>query len=785
MRDQRSSLPAICALAAIFGSASSVVAQQALPSVIVEPPKPRPALAPALQRPRAAERPRRARPASRAAQAGTAHNAAPSRSAVAPAVASSSAPGILPTDAPPAAASEQIYTSAQINSRPVTRPGETLEFVPGLIVTQHSGEGKANQYMLRGFQLDHGTDFAVTLDGMPLNMPTHGHGQGYLDTNFLMPELLGPARVRKGPYYADEGDFSSAGSVRLNYVDRLDKGIWSLTAGSFGYGRLFGAKSYGLGTGTLLAAAEAGVYNGPWRRPDDMRKINAFVRWSEGTQDNGLSLTGMAYANRWYSTDQIPARAVDQGLIPLTGTLNPDDGGNTSRFSLSGRWSRSDAQSATRVEAYAIHSTLNLYNDFTYFLANPVLGDQFRQFDRRTILGLNATQAYRYDVAGLPVETRFGLQSRYDAIRVGLQNDFQRQVYSTVRNDAVQQGSIGLWTDTTVRWTPWLRTTAGLRLDYYNVRVNSLAQPFDAVFYTGALNNGAARAAMASPKAGVVLGPWMDTEFFVNAGRGFHSNDARGVFARIDPNDGSNLQPSSLLVRSQGAEVGVRTRLVPGLESSLALFWLDSAAENLFAGDAGGTEVGRASRRVGIELTNHYHPVSWLRIDGDLAITRARFRGNDFWQQYPNWLALAGYPEAQIGNAPGNLIPEAPNLIASLGIQLGEDKGWFGGARLRYIGPRALTEDGAFRSPSTALLNARVGYRFDNGVRIQLEGFNLTNSRSDQITYAYGSFLRTDALFAACQAGVPPAEVCATGVMNRVLHPVEPLALRLSIAGNF
>ncbi len=655
MRQRFFWVPAFGGLVVLAAFPSPLTAQQQLPPLTVDAPKPRPAAVRVNPRAKATAQPARRRIARPTQGGGTGRTIVSTPApANAPAQANSSTGR---SSAAPAAASERVVSGQQINSRPFSRPGEALEIVPGLMVTQHSGEGKANQYMLRGFQLDHGTDFAITLDGMPINMPTHGHGQGYADANFLIPELLGSAIIRKGPYYADEGDFSSAGALHLNYIDRLDKGIWSITAGSFGYGRLFGAKSYDVGTGTLLAGGEASVYNGPWVRPDRMRKISTMMRWTEGTQDNGLSLTGMAYANRWYSTDQIPVRAVEQGLIPLNGTLNPDDGGNASRFSLSGRWSRTDAKTSTRVEAYAIRSTLNLYNDFTYFLSNPDLGDQFRQFDRRTVLGLKASQGFRYEFAGLPVETRFGLQTRYDAIRVGLQNDYQRQVYSTVRNDAVQQGSIGLWTDTTVRWTPWLRTTAGLRVDYFNIRVNSLAQPFDAVFYTGALNDGAARAAIVSPKAGVVLGPWAETELFLNAGRGFHSNDARGVTARIDPNDGSTVQPSRLLVRSQGAEVGLRTKIVPGLESSLALFWLDFAAENLFAGDSGGTEVGRASRRIGVEWTNHYHPTPWMRIDADFALTKARFRGNDFAQQYPAWLDLAGYPQAQIGNAPGNFHP--------------------------------------------------------------------------------------------------------------------------------
>ena len=695
--------------------------------------------------------------------------------------AAASVPGPITADAP--AASAMTFTGAQVNAQPFSRPAEALEIVPGLIITQHSGEGKANQYFLRGFQLDHGTDLALFLDGMPLNMRTHGHGQGYADLNFLMPELLNTLEVKKGPYYADEGDFASAGTIRMTYVDRLPKSLFSVTAGSFDYKRLFGAKSFSLGPGDLLMAAEGAVYNGPWVRPDEMRKINAVAKWTEGTRDNGFTVTGMAYANRWYSTDQVPQRAIDIGLIPRNGTLDPSDGGNTSRFSLSARWAQSDATTATKVEAYVVHSSLNLFNDFTYNLGQPDIGDQFRQFDRRTLAGVDARHAIRYDLSGIPTETRFGVQTRYDGIRVGLENTFARLPYLTVRNDFVAEGSVGAWTDTTFRWTPWLRTTIGGRVDTYVARVNGVPD-IAYVQPVAWLNSGTSRATLFSPKAGVVFGPFAETELFLNAGRGFHSNDARGTTALFDPNDGSPVQRAPLLVKSQGAEIGLRTRIVPGLVSSASLFMLDFDSENQFEGDTGGTVPGRASRRVGVEWSNHFQPVSWLRADVDVAMTRARSRGYDFAQVQP-WIDLAGFPQAQIGSAPGNFIPEAPQFILSAGLELGEATGWFGGVKYRYLGARPLTEDGAFRSTPTGLLNARAGYRFENGLKLQLDAFNVLNTRADQITYAYGSFIKTDALFASCLAGGAPSAVCANGVMDRVLHPVEPLAVRVMLAGVF
>jgi outer membrane receptor protein involved in Fe transport len=688
------------------------------------------------------------------------------------------AEGALSAAIPVTSASEKNVSGVAVNARPFSRPAEALEVVPGLIITQHSGDGKANQYFLRGFNLDHGTDLAISVDGMPINMRTHAHGQGYSDLNFLIPELIGSVNIRKGPYFADEGDFSSVGSVHVGLLDSI-RTMASLTFGSFGYRRVLGITSTKLGDGTLLVAGEANTYNGPWDNPDDLRKLNGVMRYSQGTAEDGFSLTGMAYANRWNSTDQIPSRAIASGDIGLYGAFDPSDGGNSDRFSLSGRWARTDDGGSSKANVYVIKSSLNLWNNFTYNLSDPINGDQFHQHDDRILGGVNASHTFKTRLAGLPMETEIGMQSRYDDIRLDLNNTVQRQFLSPIRSDAVQEGSVGLFVQNTLHWTDWLRSNVGWRGDFYQASVNS--------FFTAA-NSGNAQAFIGSPKFGVVLGRFAKTEFFVNAGEGFHSNDARGVTITESPSDGSPLQASPFLVKTKGAEVGMRTQLIPKLESSVSLFLLDSASEILFSGDAGDTQASRPSRRYGIEWTNDYRPLSWLDLEGDIAVTHARFRGDDP-DQAALFASLAGYPASQIGNAPGNYIPGAPSVIASAGIRLGERTGWFSALRYRYFGPRPLTEDNAFVSPATGLLNGQLGYRFDNGWRIQLDGFNLLNSRSDQITYAYGSLLKSDALFAMCfpatVAPTAPTAVCRNGVMDRVLHPVEPLAFRLTVAGQF
>ena len=643
---------------------------------------------------------------------------------------------LLPVDS----ASAGLITGAQLNNRPVTRPGEVLEAVPGLIVTQHSGEGKANQFFLRGFNLDHGTDIAISVDGMPVNMRTHAHGQGYADLNFLIPELVGAVEFHKGPYFVRDGDFASAGSVRIDYLDTTAKNVALTSIGSFGYKRALSITTVPLGEGNLLLAGEAQVYDGPWVVPDALRKLNGVARYSQGTALDGFSITGMAYAARWTATNQIPERAVVSGQLSRYGTINPTDGGDTSRFSLSGRFSASDDTGITRASAYVIRYQMNLFNDFTYFLNDPVNGDQFHQLDQRILGGGEALHIFQGDLFGRPLEVEVGAQTRTDSIRVGLFNTTNRQYRSGVLDDRVLESSGALYLDTRLRWTEWLRTSVGVRADGYYADVRSDTPA----------NSGKATDGIVNPKLGLVLGPWFDTELYVNYGGGFHSNDARGVTATVDPASPLfNITRSPFLVPSTGYEVGLRNRSIAGLETSVALFRLDFASENIFQGDTGTTEPSRPTRRFGVEWTNRYAVTPSLSLEGDLTITNARFSSYD---------------------PVGNRVPEAPTTIASAGVTFGEPLGWFGSLRVRYFGPRPLIEDNTIRSRSTTLFNGRIGYNFENGVSVSLDVLNLTNSKSDQIAYAYASRLPGE-----------PAE----GLIDRVFHPVEPTAVRLTIAGRF
>ncbi len=636
------------------------------------------------------------------------------------------------------AASQGTVSAKQIENRPLLRPGELLEAVPGVIVTQHSGDGKANQYFLRGFNLDHGTDLAVTVAGMPVNMPTHGHGQGYADLNFLIPELVSRMQYKKGPYYADEGDFSAAGAVRVDYAESLKEGIAELAGGSDGYRRLLAADTVKAGEGRLLYAAEYFHNDGPWEVPEHYRRLNAVLRYSQGDGANGFNLTGMAYQGKWDSTDQVPQRAVDSGLIGRYGSLDPTDGGDTHRYSLSGEWRRSGAHGVTRASAYAIDYRLNLFSNFTYFLDNPARGDQFEQADERRVLGADLSHSWLGKLAGRDSEHQIGARFRRDAIRVGLYSTEARQRWATTRDDQVEQSSFSLYYQNTTQWMEKFRSVAGLRGDFYRFDVDSSL----------AANSGKTGDRILSPKLSLVFGPWAKTEYYLNLGYGFHSNDARGTVISLDPKTLAAADRVQPLVRAKGAEIGLRTAIVPRLQSALSLWRLDIDSELLFVGDAGTTEPSRPSRRSGIEWANYWTPASWLTVDADLAWSRARFTDND---------------------PAGNRIPGAIEKTLSVGVAVDNYHRYFGGLRLRYFGPRSLVEDDSARSQSSTLVNARIGYKFNKGAKLALDVYNLFDRRASDIDYYYQSQLRGEA--------APAWDIHS--------HPAEPRSWRLSLILNY
>jgi hypothetical protein len=636
--------------------------------------------------------------------------------------------------------SQGAVTAAQLETRPIMRAGEVLETVPGLVISQHSGEGKANQYYLRGFNLDHGTDFSTSVAGIPVNTPTGAHAHGYADISFLIPELVSGVQFKKGPYFADEGDFSAAGAASINYVNFLEQPIVRLSAGGQGWGRFLGAASPKVNGGHLLAAVEVNHTDGPWIRPDDYQKTNAVLRYSRGTAQNGFSLTGMGYWADWKSTDQVPQRAIESGVIDRFGLIDASDRGQENRQMAVADWQRTSGSATLRATGYAQRNSLNLFSNFTYFLDDPEHGDQFEQAERRVTAGGRFAYRRLGHVFDRHTESSAGVQVRRDWLSpVGLYHTANAVRLSTTREDRVGQTMLGLFAQTEIEWTRTVRTTLGLRTDTYQFDVRS----------DNPLNSGRGTASLVSPKFGVVFGPWAGTEWYVNAGTGFHSNDARGAVIAVDPASGEPAPRVTPLVRAKGAEVGVRTVRVKGLQSTVSLWYLGLDSELLFVGDAGTTAPGRPSRRVGVEWTNYARLTPWMTADADISFSRARFTEPD---------------------SAGDFIPGSLDRVVSAGVSVEPSKSLFGSLRLRHFGPRALVEDASVTSRATSLWNGEIGYRFSNKARLMLEGYNLFDSKVSDIDYFYTSRLPGE-----------PAE----GLDDVHTHPAIPRTARLSLQFSF
>ena len=638
------------------------------------------------------------------------------------------------------AASVGVVTAQQIEQRPVGRVGEVFESVPGVVVSQHSGEGKANQYYVRGFNIDHGTDLATWVAGTPVNLPTHAHGQGYSDNNFLIPELVSGVQYRKGTYSAEEGDFSAAGAINVNYVNLVERPFGKLELGQHGFARGLLAGSTRLGRGQLLYAAEAAHHDGPWVRPDDFRKWNGLLRFSQGDQGQGLSLTAMAYSARWNSTDQVPERAVKSGAIDRYGFVDPTDRGQTHRLALAAEWRRSTSAGLTVARGYALDYGLDLYSNFTYFLDDPERGDQFEQKDERRVFGAELSQRFLGRWLGREGEAVVGLQGRLDRIpEVALYHTQALQRLDTIRRDRVDQASGAFYAQGSLQWSPRLRSLFGLRGDLYDFDVRS----------QDPANSGHAQAALASPKLSLILGPFASTEVYANWGWGFHSNDARGAVQTRDPRSGEPVQPVDPIVRAKGAELGVRTVAAGRFHGTLTAWILDIASELVFVGDAGTTEASRPSRRLGLEWSGVYQPAAWLTLDADLAWSRARFRDQD---------------------PAGDRIPGAVEGVASAGLSVQGRGPVSGSLRLRYFGPRPLIEDDSVRSQASTTLNLRVRWRVVPRLTAHVDVLNLADAEVSDVDYFYASRL----------AGEPPA-----GVEDVHTHPLEPRTLRMGLELSF
>lgn len=621
---------------------------------------------------------------------------------------------------------------ADFDNLPISRAGELVENVPGVIATQHSGTGKANQYFLRGFNLDHGTDFAGFVDGVPINMPTHGHGQGYLDFNFIIPETVERIDFRKGPYFADVGNFSAAGTIAFKTYDTLEP-FAQATLGMFGYYRATAAGSARLGSGNLLLAIDGTFSNGPWLLDEKLEKYNGLIKFSTGSPDDGFSVQLNGYHARWDSTDQIPERAVQSGVIDRFGFIDDDVGGKTTRVGLVAN----GAFAGLQLNAFATYYDLTLTSNFTYFVDDPNNGDEFQQADRRAILGGIARRRWDIAAAPVPLAITAGGSVRYDMIdRVGLSRNAEARPIATVRSDQVDELAVGMFIEAEIKPTDSIRVYLGLRGDYLGYDVDADL----------AVNAGSGSDALFAPKASAAWQVADGFELYANYGESFHTNDVRGATISVDPVSGLAAAPVPVFARARGTEIGGRIER-DSFNLALVGFYLDLESELVFVGDAGATEPNDATRRYGVEANAFWRPMPWLAVDAAYAHTYARFRG----------------VPAGVRRIPGSVAQ-----VISGGVTASPLVGLDITARVRHFGKAPLIEDGSVSSDPTTLVNLGAYYTFGS-IRIGAELFNIFDAQDADITYFYESQL--------------PSE--AEPVEDRHFHPVEPRQVRVSARWNF
>lgn len=634
-------------------------------------------------------------------------------------------------------ASEGVIGYGDIEIRPIARAGEILEFVPGMVVTQHSGSGKANQYFLRGFNLDHGTDFSILVDGMPVNMRSHGHGQGYSDLNFITPEFIQRIDYQKGPYRAIQGDFSLAGSANFALTSKFEQPFVKFELGEYGYQRAVAATNFTQDNSNLAVGAEWQGYDGPWTDiNEDINKKNLLVRYQHSNDDSLLRVTFMGYDNSWNSADQIPARAVASGLIDEFGSLDTGLGGDSSRYSLSMNWQNSQWV----VSAYSIKSQLNLFSNFTYLLDNPEQGDQFEQLDERILSGGSVTYIQSTKIGNLHAHHMAGVEYRQDDISdIGLFNTANRERIGTVRRDDINEQSVAAYYELNLDITDNLPVHIGVRHDTLWADVNSDLPA----------NSGSERDSLLSVKGGlsyIINDAW---QVYANAGQSFHSNDVRGAVISVDPVTLEPATPVDLLVRGVGSEIGIRVAKYRYYNASFAVWQLRNDSELVFVGDAGNTEASRASKRWGAEFSGYYWFNSNLTADVELAWTQGRFTQDE--------------------EGEGNYIDGSVPFVASLGLNWQATDTIRTGLRVRHFGKRTLDSAKSRQSDTFTVVNANLAYELDNW-KAELTLLNLFDSRDHDIDYWYASRLSDE-----------PED----GVEDNHYHPIEPRAVRAGITYRF
>ena len=612
---------------------------------------------------------------------------------------------VVTTKRPMTAASSMTVRDRDFLLRPHARPADILMVTPGLFVVQHAGGGKANQYFLRGFDADHGTDLALSVDGVPVNMVSHGHGQGYADMHWVIPEVVKRIEVSKGTYFAEQGDFATAGAINLSTYNHFDENSVSLGGGSFDTYRALTMVTPHFDTWKPVLAAEIYGTDGPFDNPERLKRYNVFTKLTRELGDGGtFSLAATSYAGGWRASGQIPERAVRDGSLERFGFIDPLEGGNSARHSVYARYHSADEDGEVSLLAYFVSYRLSLFSNFTFFARDRVNGDMIEQNDSRNVLGLKGSYRFVRRLAGLRFDGTFGVQTRTDSIDNALHYDVRRLRLAHVVDAHIAETSIGVYAQEDISWTPWLRSVIGLRADYFGFSVDDRLGN----------DSGVQQAALASPKASLVVSPLSDWDVYLNFGTGFHSNDARGVVRAENA-----VKP---LTRAIGEEIGTRARLFDRLDLAATFFYLHLDSEIVWVGDEGTTEARGATRRYGFEGEARMQILPWLFADADVTATRARYVEN------------AGH---------GDAVALAPKLVVQGGVSVRHPLGIFGRLGVFHIGDRPATEDGSLTAEGFTRLDATLGYRYAF-VQLAVAVQNVLNTTWREAQFANASQLANE-----------------------------------------
>lgn len=694
---------------------------------------------------------------------------------------------------PLSAASAQEIRARDFDLRPHATTQEVLQNVPGLVVSQHQGGGKAMQYLIRGFDADHGTDFAIFVDGVPVNLVSHAHGQGYADLNYVIPETIRDLKLWKGPYFAQFGDFMNAGALEVQTRDEVEENSFLAEGASFDTARFLFQASPQLGAGKTYLAAQAYTTNGPFENPNNFWAYNFFAKYTlDLTPTSALRASAIVYDADWDASGEIPLRAVDGRYPdgqPFTGprldrfgAIDPTEGGATDYESLNLQYTNAlTPQDNLDVQAYGFRYRLALYSNFTFyrftglrFLRNAdggitdtgdapgipgadyLPGDGIEQDDQRWTYGVNAKYTRLWEVGDVGMQTQLGLQNRNDSINVALWRQVRRNRFFAVNKLHVDQSSLSAFLQQQVLFNDWIRFEGGLRGDqfWFSTRDRLPGQDpdpnFESVFIDGGTQDG-----IVSPKANLIFTVAPQTDLYLNYGNGFHSNDARVAILT----KGTGFDP---LTRSYGAEMGARTVLMEDIDLAAAFWWLDLDSELVFSGDSGVVDAeiddptgsyvpGPASRRYGIDVEARWQIVDWLWADYDLGWAHARFRNGDY-------------------------VPLAPSLLMNGGLTARWDNGFSAGLRFRFVGNRPANEDDTLTAQGYFVMDGLVTYRWRN-VQLTLAGLNLTDTEWREAQFADDTCLVNEiGQQPGClpKPGLDPGD----GVSDIHFTPGNPIAVR-------